>query len=239
MYRCPECKYDQAKDLFSRGQLLMPGNTHLHVAAETSSRKRAYEERLVQAGALFPNDVSRPHSSTSAEGLEAAPGGDQEASSNGQNSGPSPWDTLTTAEKEEHQQRVAKALDDVLDDAIEIAGIEVSDMADGSKDLFVEFSRLVLRNSVLSYEVVRECDADIEEFPFGQVLAGYRPALEDALDAWKETVQSYMDGGPGAAQYNPLDMFTALFVPVQQAIDRRMSDDVFVAIQNRIHSDTP
>lgn len=138
--------------------------------------------------------------------------------------------SLSQDEQQAFQQALMAALDDVLEDAVQADGVGFTEWGDGTKAFFTQFSRLLLMEATLAHEAYRDCGATEEELPYVLILAGLRPALEKSGEATQKL---------GASPTNPMKVLVKLAGPIQFAVDRRVSSDIFDAVQKRIYPDLP
>lgn len=134
--------------------------------------------------------------------------------------------------KDEDQLRLMDALDAVLDDAVGFSELEPDNWTSQERDFFVKFTRLLLIEAAESRGLAQEVGGSSQELPYLQLVAALRPAMEKAGRKWKEAAEDWQGTD------SPVEMILLpLSVPIQQAANIRVREDVFVALQERVYSD--
>lgn len=136
---------------------------------------------------------------------------------------------LSGTQKLALSQRLADALDEVLQATQDRVQVYPSQWGPGQQEFFIAFTRLVLMYGVLAHDEARNCGASDKSLPYAMLLFGLRPALESAGDAWS-------DVGGKTTEESPMGELAALAGPLQMIIGDRLDDDeVFIRAQKRIY----
>lgn len=126
-------------------------------------------------------------------------------------------------------RRLIDALDAVLDDAVALADVEPSEWSTQEQGTLIAFSRMLLTEATSKHTLARQVGGSPQEAPYLQLAAALRPTLEQARALTSEQSAESELADPVRTVLLPLA------VPIQQALNARVREDVFGALQDRVY----